>query len=180
MPQDNNRTDTDPAAANMAYQLPLAGSWALDHSANSLVWTDEIYRIFELCRTAIPSYDTFLSCVHPDDRACVFEAFRHSLATRSLYEVTHRAVMPDGRVKWVQESGKTCYNSNGEPTVSIGTSVDLTNALHRSGDLTRMAKMASLTPQQQSSVRALVDALYLSNTAHLIGNVVALKHPTTA
>ncbi|HET8706017.1 MAG TPA: PAS domain S-box protein, partial [Pseudomonadales bacterium] len=41
-------------------------------------------------------------------------------------EITHRLLMPDGRVKWVNECCDTYYDDQGQPIKSIGTVQDIT------------------------------------------------------
>lgn len=110
-----------------AQRIAQVGSWSLDLRRGELLWSDEIYRIFELDPAAFePSYETFLGCVHPDDRRKVDEAYSRSLIDRQPYEVTHRLLMPDGRVKVVIERCETSFTSEGEPLLSIGTARDIT------------------------------------------------------
>lgn len=110
-----------------AQRIAGVGSWSLDLRRGELLWSDEIYRIFELDPEAFePSYDTFLSCVQPDDRRKVDEAYSRSLVDRQPYEVTHRLLMPDGRVKVIIESCETSFSAEGEPLLSIGTARDIT------------------------------------------------------
>ncbi|WP_348820047.1 EAL domain-containing protein [Fontimonas sp. SYSU GA230001] len=108
-------------------QLAHVGSWELDIPSQALSWSDEVFAIFELDKSAFkPSYDTFLSRVHPDDRARVDAAFRHSVETRQPYAIDHRLLMADGRVKHVHECGLTHYDEHGRPQRSLGTVQDVT------------------------------------------------------
>lgn len=110
-----------------AQQLAHVGSWDLDIVANVLIWSDEIYRIFEIEKNEFgASYEAFLSRVHPDDRKAVDKAYSDSIRDRTAYEIVHRLKFPDGRVKFVQERCKTFYSSEGNPIRSIGTAQDIT------------------------------------------------------
>ncbi len=111
----------------IAQQLAHIGSWSLDIVNNRLVWSDEIYRIFEVDKESFDvSYEAFLNVVHPDDRDRVNKAYIDSLKTRSRYKTEHRLKMPDGRIKYVQERGVTQYNELDEPVCSHGTVQDVT------------------------------------------------------
>ncbi len=102
------------------------GSWELDLSENRLTWSDEIYRIFEIDPEQFaPSYENFLQRIHPDDREMVNRAFNDSLTNKSAYEVAHRLLFGDGRVKWVNERGHTTYSGE-QPLLSVGTVQDIT------------------------------------------------------
>jgi len=102
------------------------GSWKFDLVNNNLTWSDEIYRIFEIEKDLAASYSIVLNRTHPDDREMVEKAYRDSLKTQTPYEVTHRLLFNDGRVKYVKEACETSFDENGQALVSIGTAQDVT------------------------------------------------------
>jgi PAS domain S-box-containing protein len=111
---------------NEAQRIARLGSWELDLVTNALTWSDEIFRIFEIDPAQFgASYEAFLAAVHPDDRAAVDRAYTTSVETRTPYEITHRMLMADGRVKYVQERCETVYGPGGEPVRSLGTVQDI-------------------------------------------------------
>jgi PAS domain S-box-containing protein len=110
-----------------AQRLARIGSWELDLRTNNLTWSDEIYRIFEIDPAAFQaSYEGFLNLVHPDDREMVDRAYSDSVASRAPYDITHRLLMKDGRIKFVQERCQTDYLPDGTPKRSMGTVQDIT------------------------------------------------------
>ena len=110
-----------------AQRLAHVGSWSLDLRRGELSWSEEIYRIFELDPNHFePSYETFLQCVHPDDRRDVDQAYSQSLIDRQPYAITHRLRMPDGRIKYIAECCETSFSAGGEPVLSVGTATDIT------------------------------------------------------
>jgi PAS domain S-box-containing protein len=137
-----------------AQQVARFGSWHLDLVSGQLDWSDEVYALFELdpARFA-PSYETFLACVHPQDRQAVDEAYTNSLRTRSPYRVEHRLQMPDGRIKWVVEQGETSYGDDGRPLHSIGTVQDISAIRRQQDELTELN--ASLEQHIAQRTRAL-------------------------
>ncbi|MCB9705425.1 MAG: PAS domain S-box protein [Myxococcales bacterium] len=109
-----------------AQQIARIGSWSLDLVTNHLIWSDEIFRIFEIDPASFgASYDAFLEAIHPDDRDLVNDAYLRSLAMRERYEIVHRLRMSDGRVKYVREIGRSSYDDEGRPLRSIGTVQDI-------------------------------------------------------
>jgi PAS domain S-box-containing protein len=113
-----------------AQRLAHLGSWELDLTTQRLDWSDEIYRIFELDRDRFgASYEAFLGLVHPDDREKVDRAYISSVRMKTPYEITHRLLLPDGRVKYVQERGETVYDDAGQPQRSLGTVQDVTERM---------------------------------------------------
>ena len=102
------------------------GSWELDLVKNDLWWSDENYRIFGVDPGSRNTYETFLARVHPDDREFVNKTYTDSVQGKTVYDIEHRLLMPDGRVKWVNERCKTLYDDDGRPIRSAGTTLDIT------------------------------------------------------
>jgi PAS domain S-box-containing protein len=110
-----------------AQRLSKMGSWKLDFSKDELLWSDEVYIIFNLDKNIfIPSYQAFLEIIHPDDREMVDLKYNESLQRKKPYKITHRLLMKSGEIKYVEESCETSFDSNGDPLVSIGTVQDIT------------------------------------------------------
>lgn len=109
-----------------AQRIARLGSWELDLTTDTLVWSDEIYRIFEIDPTLFgATYEAFLDTVHPEDREMVHQAYSASLRTKEPYEIVHRLLLPEGRIKFVHERCETHFDSNGTPLRSIGTVQDI-------------------------------------------------------
>jgi len=112
---------------NEAQHIAKVGSWELDLVNNVLVWTDEIFNLFEMDQSKFEaSYDAFLNAIHPDDREMVNQAYIESLNNRAPYEIVHRLKMTDGRVKYVRENCESFFDDNGAPVRSVGTVQDIT------------------------------------------------------
>lgn len=110
-----------------AERIALLGNWQLDLVSNVLSWSDEVYRIFELDpRQFGATYEALLNAVHPEDRGMVDQAYADSLKSRTPYDIVHRLLMQDGRVKYVNERCETYYNDAGKPLLSLGTVQDIT------------------------------------------------------
>jgi len=115
------------ARVREAEQLALIGHWELDLATNTLLWSDEIYRIFDLSPDEFTAtYEAFLQTVHPDDRELVNRAYTESVDNRSGYDIVHRLLLRDGTVKYVNERCKTDYDESGKPLRSLGTVQDIT------------------------------------------------------
>ena len=114
------------ASLKEAQAIAQLGNWELDHSSNLLYWSDEVFSIFEIDPSCFEaSYEGFLKTIHPDDRTFVNEVYLKSLETGDGYEIVHRLLMDDGRIKWVIERGQTFYEQS-KPIRSIGTVQDIT------------------------------------------------------
>ena len=110
-----------------AEKVALLGHWELDLRADTLYWSDEIYRIFGLSTEQFgATYEAFLETVHPDDREFVDHAYSSSVENRTGYDIVHRLQLRDGSVKYVQERCETEYGDDGRPQRSLGTVQDIT------------------------------------------------------
>ncbi|MBI9069165.1 MAG: PAS domain S-box protein [Salinivirgaceae bacterium] len=112
---------------NLSQMMGHQGNWELNLLNNKLFWSDEIYRIFEIDSSEFAaSYEAFLNAIHPDDRERVNNEYTSSLKTKKQYEIDHRLLMPDGRIKYVHEYCKTFFDKEGSPLRSVGTIQDIT------------------------------------------------------
>ncbi|MDD1730021.1 MAG: PAS domain S-box protein [Methanospirillum sp.] len=112
---------------NEAQHVAKIGSWELDIQTNHLTWSDVIFEIFEIDPLQFgASYEAFLEAIHPDDRKAVDKAYSDSLQKKTPYQIEHRLLMPDGRIKYVLERCETKYDSSGKPLSSLGTVQDIT------------------------------------------------------
>jgi PAS domain S-box-containing protein len=113
-------------ALSEAQALAHIGSWSWDIGHDVVTWSDEMYRIHGLAPQSLPiSYDTFLSAVHPLDRALVDETVRRSFATGQPFAMDHRVVRPDGSERWLHGRGSVQMGEQG-PLRMVGTGQDIT------------------------------------------------------
>ncbi len=123
----NRRLLQSEAALKEAQNIARIGRWELDLLNNSLRWSDTIFDIFEIDQTQFgATYEAFLETIHPDDRETVNKAYTESLKNKQPYDVTHRLLMKDGRVKWLSEVCRTDYNPQGQAIRSVGIVQDIT------------------------------------------------------
>ena len=119
-----------------AQRIAKVGGWELDIVANHLKWTDETYDIFEINKEEFDdAYKSFLSRVHPDDVERVEKAFAKSLNNNEPYEIEHRIVMNDGRIKFVLETGETVYSLDNKALYTKGVVQDITERKHTEKEL---------------------------------------------
>lgn len=109
---------------NRAQAVGHIGSWRLDVRRNELKWSAETYRILGIAEGTRLSYETFLSCVHPDDREYVDRMWDSALAGEP-YDIEHRVVV-DGKVKWVRVKAELEFDDKGDLAGAFGTIQDVT------------------------------------------------------
>ena len=111
----------------LAQRIGKIGSIEVDIPTDTAIFSDEIYRLFGLPSGSAPSFERFLTAIHPDDRADII-ADRHALArgeTRAPRE--YRVVHPDGKVRWVFRQVEVFRDAAGHPQRHISTYVDITD-----------------------------------------------------
>lgn len=91
-------------------------------------WSDQLYRIYgHEPQSFNPTYERFLSFVHPDDRERVQAIHQHAYATGEPVETIERVVRPDGAVRYLHSNGQVVMGADGSPERMRGTCVDVTN-----------------------------------------------------
>ena len=110
-----------------AQEVGKIGSWELELPSLNVVWSVQTYRIFEADPSHFrPTRTKFREFIHPDDRAKVDAAFKMSLGNPSPHTVEYRIVMPDGRIKFVEERWRAFLDEHGKPVRVAGTCRDTT------------------------------------------------------
>ncbi len=141
-----------------AQAIARIGRWELNFITNALHWSESIYDLFEIDHSEFgASYEAFLGVIHPSDRDRVNHAFTQSLADKTPYEISHRLLMPDGRVKWVVEACRTDYDEHGNPLRSIGIVQDITERKQAEMDLQAQRDMLETIFENSPFIMMLVD-----------------------
>lgn len=131
-----------------AQRLTSIGSWVQDVPSGRLMWSDETFKIFEIDKNFSGDlFERFLAAVHPEDRKLPTDAYNTALKTKKPYTVSHRLLMPDGRIKHVIECCETTYDDNGNPVKSMGTVQDITERKKAENEQKKL--MSQLTQAQK-------------------------------
>lgn len=118
------------------------GSWHLDFASGALIWTPEVYRIFGLPVTTPLSYETFLACVHPEDRPYVDAAWQTAVRG-AAYQIEHRIQVGDA-VRWVEERAKIERDAAGRPVRATGTCQDITERKRTEEQIRKLSRTYAL------------------------------------
>ena len=122
------KAQTNECKLKEAQELAKIGSWELELANNRLYWSDEIYRIFGCEPQGFgATYEAFLDFIHPEDRDLVHAAYQAHLRSQAPYNIEHRIVTQDGRIRFVNERCRSDFDAAGKPIRSIGTVADITD-----------------------------------------------------
>ena len=110
-----------------AQSIGQFGSWEWEIAADTMEWSDELYRIYGLEPSGEPiNVDYVLERVYPDDRAAVRAAIETAYATGEAFSFKHRIVRPDGSVRVTQSRVDVVTGEDGTPLRMVGTGQDIT------------------------------------------------------
>ncbi|MGL6073244.1 MAG: PAS domain-containing protein [Fimbriiglobus sp.] len=137
-----------------AQRLTKVGSFELDYRTTEVFWSDEMYRILGYKPQSVdPTYQNFISRVHPDDRALVESRLEATIHRREPYQYEVRIIRPDGQNRILAVQGKMVYGEHDEPLSFVGTNQDITDRKEIEESL-RLTKNRLLEAQNLSLVGA--------------------------
>lgn len=164
------------AFLNRAQAVSKTGHWNLDIPQNSLIWSNEAYRIFDVEVGTRLTLEDFFNRIHPEDRAGVADAWQRAIGGEP-YQVVHRIIV-DGETLWVEERAEIEMDSAGQPLVAMGTVQDITEKVRTLHELENYRAhledlVASRTAELEAAKAAaesasLAKSSFLSNMSHEI------------
>jgi len=129
-----------------AQKIARLSRWESDLVTGRFTWSDGIFALFEVDQNNFTaSYEAFQEFVHPEDRSLVEQSYHGSIMNKKPYEIEHRLLMKDGRIKWVIGIGYAEYDDTGHPIRFIGTVQDVTERKFLEERLLTMAHCDALT-----------------------------------
>lgn len=129
---ERKRTEQELAQARTtmieAQKIAHLGSFEYVAATKTTVWSEEECRIYGLDPAGpSPTYDVMLKkCIHPDDAALLHSTFTRAIQNKSVYELEHRIVRPNGEVRWVYDRAQPYLDVHGELLRYIGITLDIT------------------------------------------------------
>jgi len=84
-----------------AQRLSATGSFSWRVATGEIMWSDQLYRIFEFDQGAPVTLELICSRVHPEDLASLYDLIGQARSTGGDFEYEHRLQMPDQSVKYL-------------------------------------------------------------------------------
>jgi signal transduction histidine kinase len=155
---------------NNSQRIAKIGSWQYNFSKDELVWSDEIYNIFEVSRDSFsPTMEVFDRFIHPDDFLSVTKAFRDAIKDNGSYKIDHRIILKEDRIKFLREQCEIDYDLNGHPKMAMGTTQDITESKLNDELINHSAKMAAVGEMASSIAHEINNPLtVISGRANLL------------
>jgi PAS domain S-box-containing protein len=110
-----------------AQALAKVGNWESNLATNTDTWSDEAFKILGIDpNTTIPSLDTYLSCIHPNDLPFVKEKVNEVFATLKGNTYNYRIKRKDGTIIHAVSQSTMDFDENNEPVRLFGIVQDIT------------------------------------------------------
>jgi PAS domain S-box-containing protein len=108
-----------------AQRLAKLGSWSYIIESQKVEFSQEMYSIFEIQDEDIPTYQTFINAIHPDDKESVQDIIEEALEYKHPYEFQHRIIMQDGHIKHCISIGIITFSEEDHSYVLKATLQDI-------------------------------------------------------
>jgi PAS domain S-box-containing protein len=117
-------------------RLASLGDWRSDVDDPRDRWSDEMYRILGLDpATTPPSLETFIACMHPDDRADFLADDQRALREGIGFERDSRLLRPDGSIRHIYSRTRVLRDGAGRIRGLYGTMQDITDRKRAEAEL---------------------------------------------
>ena len=114
-----------------AQTIAHMGSWEWDVRANTVTWSDELYRIYGLEPGEFAAtFEGYVELVHPDDQERVQATIGRALADHRPFVFEERVVQPDGTVRVLESQGEVQTDNEEQVVRMIGVCHDVTERRH--------------------------------------------------
>jgi len=151
-----------------AQSIARIGSWSWDIPTDTVVWSDQLFRIYGLDpQQHDATYDGFLAGLHPDDRERVRGAVESTFTGGDEFDFDSRILRPDGEVRWIRGLGRVQRAPDGAPTAMGGTCQDITDLKRADG----------LAAEANRRLELLQEMAMAANQASSLGG--AIEHMAT-
>lgn len=109
-----------------AQTLAHIGNWVWDLQANKFIWSEEMYKIYELKPGTEITLELIGSYNHPDDHEYATQRMQLSAETHKPHDFFYRIILKDGREKILHAKGQLLVNAHNKPVQFFGTLQDVT------------------------------------------------------
>lgn len=140
-------------------RLAHLGSWEWLIPENKAIWSLETFHIYhQVPQPFGPSYEEFLSLIHPDDRDVVRKSLEEALGG-GRHNMDFRILLADGTVRFLHGEAEVSFDEAGKPVRMLGMVQDITErrraeeALKESEKNLRYLASQLLTAQERERQR---------------------------
>ena len=146
-----DRLRANEAQLKDAQRLAKVGSWELDVAADSIRWSDEMFRIFGLTDETPSNFSALLNRLHPNDRQKLLETDHKVRSSPGPAGVEYRILRPDGEVRFVRSIIEAIRNDRGALVRIVGATQDITEEV-KARELLRESEQRLKTAERMTHV----------------------------
>lgn len=122
-----NRSRRSETLLAEAQRMAHLGSFEWDVASGELQWSDELYRIYGVTpQDFTPTFETFLACLHPEDRERAQSMALSVLADGMPVKYEERVLRPGGEARLVATEMSAVKGDDGRVIRLIGACHDIT------------------------------------------------------
>lgn len=110
-----------------AQALSHVGNWIWDIENKKLIWTDELYRIYELEPQSPITNEKIGEFNHPDDSNFVKQHIHDSQKNNTSSDFVYRIILKNNTIKYLHARGETQKDKDGRILKMFGTVQDVTS-----------------------------------------------------
>lgn len=130
------------AAAEIAC---LSGTWDWDIARNRIYVSDSYRSLYGLAADTLVTYETWLNCLHPEDRPQAKSYGKSFLENGTRYDFEFRIVHPTKGVRWLAAIGGVTRGEDGAPLRFTGMNIDVTERRSFESGLEHFQNIVELT-----------------------------------
>ncbi len=173
----------------LAIRAAQAGIWDWNITRNVLIWDDQMFRLYDIPKDSFEgSYETWISCVHPDDVIKCNLEMEQALTGAKEYNIEFRICQSDGQIRHIRGYGDLIRDDKGSPARMVGINFDITNIRELENKIISSEKLYRDLFNENSAICLVLDvetgSIFDVNTAaleyygypkdHLVGKSVSV------
>ena len=127
-----------------AQRVAKIGSWEVNLVTNEIVWSDEMFEIFEIEKTDNLELESLLKLIPSVNVEHYMDAFKESVISNKPYSNDYKIKISDDRIKFIHDEGEVIYDDEGKAVRMFGTTQDITERMQAYEELNKSERRFSL------------------------------------
>lgn len=151
-------------------KIARIGSWEHDIATTTTIWSEELYRIYELDPTQKPlPTEQLIQRFYPEDRSRYLTMVRDQAISGQSFEIDLRLIRRDGSLSYIEVRGKPVYDQKGQLMRLFGTVLDISDRKQAESALRESAQAEQAIARSIDRIRQSldIDTIFQTTTSEL-------------